>query len=212
MNITVLPEPDFTEAKYLQNQLERDYVNSYQAAAQIGIHVKSLARITGSVLVVKGARRPKSDLPDNLSKLNIGLQFKYVKHQEELAGYARRMDNQWFLSSKAIALVQSYVEKFPIVIEYLSKSSDRPELLFEQDLFPEDVGEKKVEEIVAWLKEQEHAKAERIACGSKTMEKEAVERVLEAIEQLKVVYIYNCVFNVTLFELFFFCTYLVFAS
>lgn len=185
VNITVLPEPDFTEAKYVQNQLARDYVNSYQAAAQIGIHVKSLARITGSVLIVKGARRPKSDLPDNLPKLNIGLQFKYIKHQEELAGYARRMDNQWFLSSKGIALIQAYVRRFPIVIEYLSKVSDRPELFFEQDLFPHEVGEKKIEEIVAWLKEQDHTKAERIACGSKTMEKEAVEKILEAIEKLK---------------------------
>lgn len=161
-------------------------MNSYQAAAEIGINVKILARITGSVLVVKGARRPKSDLPENLSKLNIGLQFKYIKQQEELSGYARRIDNQWFLSNKAIALIQAYVEKFPVVIEYLSKTSERAELLFEQDLFPQDVGEKKVEEIVAWLKEQDHTKAERVACGSKTMEKESVEKILDAIEQLKV--------------------------
>ncbi|XP_023298074.2 5'-3' exoribonuclease 1 [Lucilia cuprina] len=185
VNITVLPEPDFSEAKYVQNQLERDYINSYEAAARIGIHVKTLARITGSLLVVKGARRSKADLPENLSKLNIGLQFKYFKQQEELAGYARRVDNQWFLSSKAINLIQLYVARFPVVIEYLSKASDRAELLFEQDLFPDDVGEKKVEEIVAWLKEQDHIKAERVACGSKTMEKESVEKILEAIEQLK---------------------------
>ncbi|KAM7349373.1 5'-3' exoribonuclease pacman isoform 1-T2 [Cochliomyia hominivorax] len=185
VNITVLPEPDFSEAKDVQYQLERDYINSYQAASQIGINVRILARITGSVLVFKGARRPKSDLPDNLSNLNIGLQFKYIKQQEELAGYARRVDNQWLLSSKAISLIQSYIENFPIVFEYLSKNSDHGELLFEQDLFPNDVGEKKVEEIVAWLKEQDHIKAEKVACGSKTMEKESVEKILDAIEQLK---------------------------
>ena len=186
VNITVLPEPDFSAAKYIQSQLERDYVNSYQAAAEIGINVKSLARVTGSILIVKGPKRPKSDLPENVPKLNIGLQFKYVKQQEELAGYARRNDNQWFLSSKAINIVQAYVEKFPIVFEYLGKVSDRAELLFEQDLFPGEVGEKKVEEIVAWIKTQDHINAERIACGSKTMEKESVERILDAIEKLKV--------------------------
>lgn len=148
--------------------------------------MKSLARVTGSILVVKGAKRPKSDLPENLSKLNIGLQFKYIKQQEELACYARRVDNQWFLSSKAIAIVQAYVEKFPALFEYLAKVSDRAELLFEEDLFPEEIGEKKVEEIVAWIKEQEHVNAERVACESKTMEKESIEKILDAIEKLKV--------------------------
>lgn len=161
-------------------------MTSYQAASQIGIQIKCLARLTGSVLVVKGARRPKSDLPDNLAKINIGLQFKYFKSHEELVGYTRRMENQWFMSSKAIDLIQAYAEKFPRVIEYLSTSSDRSDLLFEQDIFPNDVGEGKIEEIAAWLKEQPHTKAEKIACGSKTMEKEAVEKVLDAIEELKV--------------------------
>ncbi|XP_013116160.2 5'-3' exoribonuclease 1 [Stomoxys calcitrans] len=185
VNITVLPEPNFAEAKYIQNQLENEYIPSHQAAVQIGIQIKCLARLTGSVLVVKGARRPKSDLPNNLAKINIGLQFKYFKSNEELVGYTRRIHNQWFMSSKAIALVQSYVEKFPLIIEYLSTSNDRSDLLFEQDIFPNDVGEGKLEAIAAWLKDQPHSKAEKIACGSKTMEKEAVEKVLEAMEELK---------------------------
>ncbi|XP_075158427.1 5'-3' exoribonuclease pacman [Haematobia irritans] len=185
VNITVLPEPDFSEAKYIQNHLENDYITSYQAAAEIGIQNKCLARLTGSVLVVKGARRPKADLPNNLAKINIGLQFKFFKSQEELVGYTRRINNQWFMSSKAIALVQSYVEKFPMVIEYLSTSNERSDLFFEQDIFPNDVGEGKLEAIAAWLKDQPHTKAEKIACGSKTMEKEAVEKVLDAIEELK---------------------------
>uniref|UniRef100_A0A1I8N9Q4 5'-3' exoribonuclease 1 n=1 Tax=Musca domestica TaxID=7370 RepID=A0A1I8N9Q4_MUSDO len=185
VNITVLPEPNFSEAKYMQSQLEKDYINSYQAASQIGIQIKCLARLTGPVLVVKGARRPKSDLPDNLAKINIGLQFKYFKSQEELVGYTRRMYNQWFMSSKAIKLIEDYIERFPMVIEYLSSTSERSELLFEEDIFPKEVGSGKLEEIAAWLKEQPHMKAEKIACGSKTMEKEAVEKVLEAIEELK---------------------------
>lgn len=170
----------------MQSQLEKDYINSYQAASQIGIQIKCLARLTGPVLVVKGARRPKSDLPDNLAKINIGLQFKYFKSQEELVGYTRRMDNQWFMSSKAIKLIEDYIERFPMVIEYLSSTSERSELLFEEDIFPKEVGSGKLEEIAAWLKEQPHMKAEKIACGSKTMEKEAVEKVLDAIEELKV--------------------------
>ncbi|XP_036318531.1 5'-3' exoribonuclease 1 isoform X1 [Rhagoletis pomonella] len=183
VNITVLPEPDFSAAKLLQQQLERDYVNSFQAAATIGLQMKCLGRVTGTVLVVAGARR--AQLPDNVSKVNIGLQFKFPKQQEERAGYCRRINNQWFYSTKAISLVQAYFEKFPMVFDYLSRSSERNEFCFEEDLFPEEVGEHKVDEIITWLNSQEHMQADRRSCGSQTMEKEAVQGVLDAIEQLK---------------------------
>lgn len=82
--------------------------------------------------------------------------------------------------------MQAYFEKFPMVFDYLSRSSERNEFCFEEDLFPEEVGEHKVNEIITWLNSQEHVQADRRSCGSQTMEKEAVQGVLDAIEQLKV--------------------------
>lgn len=80
-----------------------------------------------------------------------------------------------------------------MVIDYLSKSSERNEFCFEADLFPYKVGEKCVEEIVSWLKGKDHMKADRIACGSQTVEKEAIEKILDSIENLKVKLNSGCV-------------------
>lgn len=77
VNITVLPEPDFTVARLLQHKLERDYVNSFQAGATVSLQMRVLGRVTGTVFVVAGARR--KELPENVSKVNIGLQFKFPK-------------------------------------------------------------------------------------------------------------------------------------
>ncbi|XP_036218346.2 5'-3' exoribonuclease 1 [Bactrocera oleae] len=183
VNITVLPEPDFTVARLLQHKLERDYVNSFQAGATVSLQMRVLGRVTGTVFVVAGARR--KELPENVSKVNIGLQFKFPKQQEERAGYCRRINNQWYYSSKAITLIQEYYINYPMVFDYLSRSSERNEFCFEEDLFPDEVGEHKLDEIITWLKSQDHVKADRRLCGSQTMEKEAVESVLDAIEQLK---------------------------
>ncbi|XP_054086782.1 5'-3' exoribonuclease 1 isoform X3 [Zeugodacus cucurbitae] len=136
VNITVLPEPDFTAARLLQHKLERDYINSFQAAAIIGLQMRCLGRVTGTILVVAGAKR--KELPENVSKVNIGLQLKFPKQQEERAGYCRRINNQWYYSSKAITLVQEYYKNYPMVFDYLSRSSERNEFCFEEDLFPEE--------------------------------------------------------------------------
>ncbi|XP_054727908.1 5'-3' exoribonuclease 1 isoform X2 [Anastrepha obliqua] len=183
VNITVLPEPDFSVARIIQQNSERDYINSFQASVRIGLHMKCLGRVTGTVLVIAGARR--TQLPENVAKTNIGLQLKFPKQQEERTEYCRRISNQWYYTSKAIALIQAYFEKFPMVFEYLSRSSDRNEFCFEEDLFPGEVGEHKMDEIVTWLKSQEHVQADRRSCGSQSMGKEAVQSVLDAIEQLK---------------------------
>lgn len=52
-------------------------MNSFQAAAAVGIQMKCLGRVTGTVLVIAGPRR--KELPENVSKINIGLQFKFPK-------------------------------------------------------------------------------------------------------------------------------------
>lgn len=106
--------------------------------------------------------------------------------QEERTGYCRRINNQWYYSSKAISLIQEYYINYPMVFDYLSRSSERNEFCFEEDLFPDEVGQRKLDEVITWLKSQDHIKADRRLCGSQVMEKEAVESVLGAIEQLKV--------------------------
>ncbi|KAL9874160.1 5'-3' exoribonuclease 1-like isoform 2-T3 [Glossina fuscipes fuscipes] len=185
VNITVLPEPNFAAAKYVESQLEKDYIVSSQASIQLGINPKCLVRLTGNLSVAHGVRRLKGDVPETSVKYQIGLQFKNIRDQEELAGYATRVDGQWFFSSKALALIQAYCSQFPLVVEYLSRYSERSEEIFAGDIFPGATAQKKIDEITAWLKQQDHVKAEKVPWGSKTLKKETVEGILCAIEQLK---------------------------
>lgn len=181
-----MPEPNFAAAKYVESQLEKDYIASSQTSIQLGINPKCLVRLTGNLLVAHGVRPLKGDVPETSVKYQIGLQFKNIRDQEELAGYATRVDGQWFFSSKALALIQAYCSQFPLVIEYLSRYSERSEEIYADDIFPGATAQKKIVEITAWLKQQDHVKAEKVPWGSKTLKKEAVEGILCAIEQLKV--------------------------
>ncbi|XP_037931182.1 5'-3' exoribonuclease 1-like [Teleopsis dalmanni] len=175
--------PDFTEAIELHNGLKENYVNSYNASSIIGISPKCLGRITGTVLVVAGVRRNKN--LENVPKLNIGLQLKFPKQQEERIGYARCLRNQWHYSSKAIELVKNYFIQYPQVFEYLNLLSDKNGLIFESDIFPDNLGEHYIEKIVTWIKSQDHNTSDRIVCGSEVAEKGSVEMVIRIINDIK---------------------------
>ena len=69
------------------------YVTGYHAGKQLGINSHILSRITGSIFVMMGAREQQ---PDTASKTNIGLNLKFNKRNEEVAGFTRKAeDNTW---------------------------------------------------------------------------------------------------------------------
>ncbi|XP_030381323.1 5'-3' exoribonuclease 1 isoform X2 [Scaptodrosophila lebanonensis] len=182
VNITVRPEPNILSARALQEERDADFINSYEVCKQLNINCKCLGRLTGTVWVVLGPRREKME---NMAKHNIGLQLKYPRWNEERIGYCRRINNQWFFSSVAVDLIREFCNCFPDVIDYLSKSNERGEYVFEQDIYPDAVGQHYVEDVANWVRQQPHMKVERIACGSKTVCKETVELLLDAVDALK---------------------------
>ncbi|XP_055915539.1 5'-3' exoribonuclease 1 [Eupeodes corollae] len=185
VSMTVLPDPDLSEPKKLHSEEESHYFSSYDMVSLLGINTRVLMRLTGQLFLVMGEKI--KNLSDSAKKVNIGLSMRFPKQNEELAGYCRRRDNSWYFSQKAVTLIQEYNKKFPMVIRYLLQtcSSSNYDFCYESDLFPNKVGEKCVDEIVNWLNEQEFSKAERVPCGTKSVEKEAVEKVIESIEKLK---------------------------
>lgn len=112
--LTVLQEPDLKSVIALHDKSQGSYMNSYQTAAALSISENVLNRITGTVLVIPGNRRQISQ--DGTSKNNIGLQLKFPKANEELAGYTKK-DRLWLFSEKVVGLVQAYYCKFPVVFE-----------------------------------------------------------------------------------------------
>ncbi|XP_016995150.3 5'-3' exoribonuclease 1 [Drosophila takahashii] len=182
VNIRVRPEPDVQEARALQEERDRDLLNTYEVCHLLNINGRALGRLTGTVWVVLGPRREKME---NVAKHNIGLQLKYPRQNEERAGYCCRSGNQWFYSSLALDLMRDYCERYPDVVAFFGVSNDRGEYVFEQDVFPDAVGEHRVEDLANWVRQQPHMKVERISCGSKTVCRETVELLMAAVDELR---------------------------
>ncbi|XP_022219524.2 5'-3' exoribonuclease 1 isoform X2 [Drosophila obscura] len=182
VNIRVHPEPNLEEARLEQEERDKDYMNTFDVCRQLNINGRALGRLTGTFWVVLGPRREKME---NVAKHNIGLQLKYPRQNEERVGYCRRSNNQWFYSSLALELMQRYCERFPEVVSYFGVSNDRNEYFFEQDIYPDAMGQHNIEDLANWVRQQQHMKVDRIACGSKTVCKETVELLIGAAEELR---------------------------
>ncbi|XP_016949541.1 5'-3' exoribonuclease 1 isoform X2 [Drosophila biarmipes] len=182
VNIRVRPEPDVQEARALQEERDRDLLNTYEVCHLLNINGRALGRLTGTVWVVLGPRREKME---NVAKHNIGLQLKYPRQNEERAGYCCRSGNQWFYSSLALELMRDYCQRYPDVVAFFGVSNDRGEYVFEQDVFPDAVGQHRVEDLANWVRQQPHMKVERISCGSKTVCRETVELLMAAVDELR---------------------------
>ncbi|XP_037926707.1 5'-3' exoribonuclease 1 isoform X1 [Hermetia illucens] len=183
VNITVIPEPQLSEARGKQTEAEMSYYNNYEFAIKTGLNANVVARITGSVFIIHGS--PRGDLPENTPKTNIGLNLKSKKSDQQVAGYVRKQGTTWQYSLKTMDLIISYYEVFPEVFNLLASNTGGRDEFFETNLFPPDTSDKKLSDLTAWLKKQSHNKAERVPCGTKWVEMEAMDAIKEAVESLK---------------------------
>ncbi|CAK1552844.1 unnamed protein product [Leptosia nina] len=157
------------------------YRSANHAAAACGISPQMLSRITGSVLVIMGVR---NDLPtENQQKINIGLNLKFNKKNQEVSGYTRRckVTNAWMYSERCIDLVKSYAKAFPELFDQLAYSMNR-DVFFEADLWPENMGEGKPQSVQKWLKGLSHGLSARRQCGSEALEPEEMKAVWKDLE------------------------------
>ncbi|XP_026751467.1 5'-3' exoribonuclease 1 isoform X2 [Galleria mellonella] len=157
------------------------YRAAHHAAAACGISTQMLSRITGTVLVVTGER---NDLPtETMNKINIGLNLKFNKKNQEVTGFTRRckVTNAWLYSDRCIELVKSYAQNFPELFNRLAMTLGR-DIFFEGDLWPGEIGNKKPQEVAAWIKQQPHASAARRECGSESLEPTEMKALHEELQ------------------------------
>ncbi|KAM3961555.1 LOW QUALITY PROTEIN: 5'-3' exoribonuclease pacman [Aphomia sociella] len=157
------------------------YRNAHHAAAACGISSQMLSRITGTILVVNGER---NDLPtESQNKINIGLNLKFNKKNQEVTGFTRRCKTtkSWLYSERCIDLVKSYGENFPDLFNRLAMSLG-DDVFFEGDLWPGEVGNKKPQEVSAWLKQQPHSGAAKRECGSEALEAAELRALADSLE------------------------------
>ena len=58
-----------------------------------------MIRITGTIFLVRGAREQAAD---HVSKVNVGLNLKFNKRSEEVAGFTRKTEAGWTYSKACV--------------------------------------------------------------------------------------------------------------
>ncbi|XP_070493191.1 5'-3' exoribonuclease 1 [Chironomus tepperi] len=176
-------EPTFTNLWQKHLATKDSYMNSYQTSTKLNISENVLNRITGTVLVIAGLKR---QISEGQSKMNIGLQMKFAKQNEELAGYTKK-ERLWLYSDKVLNLVQEYYCKFPRIFEVMENRTSRGnnDVYFESDFFETTEGEDNLSSLMKWLNQLPHMKAERRTIGSEAIEKEIVDEIAKQVMDTK---------------------------
>ncbi|XP_063696146.1 5'-3' exoribonuclease 1 [Culicoides brevitarsis] len=180
LTLTIADEPMLEEAKDVHYKIQSAYVNSYVAASKIGISENVLQKITDTVLFVEGEKREV--LQEGTNKMNIGLQLKSRKNNEVVVGYVKKHHKQLLFSEKAIDLVTKYFQKIPKLFQLLETGRS---LVFESELFKSSMSENSVQQLIEWIKQQDHQKCEKRSSGIDTVEKDALPMILDAVKRIK---------------------------
>uniref|UniRef100_A0A1Q3F1Y6 5'-3' exoribonuclease 1 n=1 Tax=Culex tarsalis TaxID=7177 RepID=A0A1Q3F1Y6_CULTA len=173
----IYDEPNLDSVLKVDEEARSHYLNTYDAASSIGISANLLSRLSSTIYMVTGGRRSLN--VDEKGKMNIGLQLRLVSQDIETVGYTKKVGKNWMYSEKAIELIKAYYDKVPQVFEKLESFGNR-DVLFEDEIFGEKREEEsRLKELVAWIKSQDHAKAEKRSCGTKILEPAAVQELVK---------------------------------
>lgn len=175
VSLTVHEEPKFDGVWDMHIRSQDSYLNSYQAASRLSISENVFNRITGTVLVIAGIKR---QIAEGTSKMNIGLQLKFNKQNEELTGYTKK-ERMWLYSEKTVNLVQEYYCKFPQIFEVMGRRSNnnKDDVYYESDFFEKTEGEDCLHSLLKWLGQLPHNKAERRTIGTESVEKDVIDEL-----------------------------------
>ncbi|XP_053692331.1 5'-3' exoribonuclease 1 [Sabethes cyaneus] len=179
----VYNEPDLGPVVDVNERAKNHYMGTQDAASMIGISPNLLSRLSSTILIVPGGRRSVNT--DERGKMNIGLQLRMHTQNEETVGYTKKANKTWMFSEKAIKLIKDYYEKVPHLfgrLEHFGKCDN----LFEEEMFGKNKDDEiSLKELVAWISSQDHVKAEKRSCGTKTLEPAALEELLKVLDDYK---------------------------
>merc|ERR1719483_1683451 len=174
-------EPDLAEVMSKQAVLSERYEPGFRAAQKLGMSSHIMARVTGTIYIVRGAREQQSD---SVSKTNIGLNLKFNKRSEEVCGFTKKSeDGQWLYSRACIDILREYQQRFFEVFDYIASSNNASNDMFhELDVFHGEDGLERVGELVTWLENLPTHTAMRQPFGTQTLD----EGVIKEMETLVV--------------------------
>ncbi|XP_026681598.1 5'-3' exoribonuclease 1 isoform X1 [Diaphorina citri] len=175
LSFKVQQEPDLSDLVHLQDDTVYNYLPSYTVASKLSISPLLLSRFTGSIFIIDSTE-------EGAKRHNIGLNIKFSRKNEEVVGFTRRDETtkKWFYTEQVVTLIKNYMKQFPEVFGFL-KDHSSDDIYLRDDVFPHQ-GEQRVAQIVSWLKEQPHAKAEVRPCGAAVVDAKVVSLIEHAVD------------------------------
>ena len=174
-------EPSFEDIMRMEKQMKNQYFPGYKAAQKLGISSHLVSRITGTLFIQKS---PKEAEAEFASKVNVGLNLKNNKRNEEVCGFTRKnKDSNWEYSTKALDALRLYMSLFPEVFEYLS-TSDRinSDYFHQNDVFGTENAEERLKALSDWIRDQPFSTASRQPCGTLTLDESVVSAIEKEVE------------------------------
>ncbi|KAF5297711.1 hypothetical protein FQA39_LY12042 [Lamprigera yunnana] len=179
ISIKKYEEPDLSTVIDLNHNISVRFMNTHVASARLAISKKLFGRITGSIYIQPRGANQMDSVDYNV--VNIGLNLKFNKKNEEVPGYTHKEGNTWYYSEKAISLVADYMNEFPVIFEFLNFNIGRDNIC-DDDIFPNGDAKEHTKRITAWIKKQPFYAIERQVCGSSGVDPEAIQMLEKIVE------------------------------
>ncbi|XP_033113698.1 5'-3' exoribonuclease 1-like [Anneissia japonica] len=170
MNVPV--EPDFQSIISRQQNYEQQYFPGYRMAQRLGVTGFVLSRITGSVFVVADGGR----------RLNVGLNLKFNRTNQEIPGFSRKDTEQgWTYSSQVQQILVQYMRMFPELFRVLSQRPNGDSYA-EDEIFGDTP---RLNELKDWLDKQECMKVLRVKSGVKQLDEPVINLLEAEVQEIK---------------------------
>uniref|UniRef100_UPI00398EEF20 5'-3' exoribonuclease 1 isoform X2 n=1 Tax=Pristiophorus japonicus TaxID=55135 RepID=UPI00398EEF20 len=175
-------EPQLDGIIQNQHKYSTKYNPGYVLASRLGVTGYLVSRLTGSLFIGRGTKKN----PFGEQKMNVGLNLKFNKKNEEVPGYTKKVGNEWLYSSAVELILSEYLERFPELISYIAKNSQE-DLYYEDNIWSgeDENGPEKIQEIGAWLKMHPVSSLSRASCDLNLLDTAIVEKIEEEVESCK---------------------------
>ena len=108
------------EMEHVKQQSAQHYMSVDDVAKKLGFSTNVISRITGTIYLLlshskkaKKSRKKKEVKPARVQKkVNVGLCLKFNKRKEEIFGWSKSVDDEWFFSSDTIEVLEKYITEF----------------------------------------------------------------------------------------------------
>ncbi|XP_063710397.1 5'-3' exoribonuclease 1-like isoform X2 [Symsagittifera roscoffensis] len=199
-------EPNFENIINKKDTWATMYFSQREVADRLRISPLLVGRITGSIFVLPPPEEKEKDDKNSDGKqggggldqgwcVNIGLNLKFTRSNEEVMGYTKRVNNEdnlhhggggWLYSEKCMAVIQEYMDTFPDMFALLMKNPSADKFKA-QNIFPQGCdAQQELDKLTKFLKGVSCAKAKKISCSSQILEEQVLTQIQTEIERCNI--------------------------